>query len=156
MKNLAALELKVPPVVVFLVFAGAIVLVHKLCPAAEISIPARRGLTLLLGAIGGSLGVAGVATFLWLRTTIHPECPERTTKLVTCGIYRISRNPMYTGLLFALAALALHFANILAFLFLPGFVLYMNRFQIRPEERILRNKFGPEFDAFTRATRRWL
>ena len=156
MKYSVDLELKIQPAFVFLTCAGVIALVHAACPWADFHLPARRLLTLLLGAFGGFLGVAAVATFLRLRTTIHPECPERTVKLVTCGIYRISRNPMYTGLLFALTAEAVHFANVLAFLLLPGFVLYMTRFQIMPEERTLRAKFGTEFEAFTHATRRWL
>ena len=153
---MSRLELKVPPVGVFLLCAGAIWLAHAFCPGADVHLPGRRYLVLLLGGAGGILGAGGVAMFLCARTTVHPECPERAARLVTTGIYRFSRNPMYTGLLFALAAEAVHFGNAAGCLLLPVFVAYMNRFQIVPEERALRNKFGAAYDAFARATRRWL
>ena len=153
---MSRLELKVPPVAVFLVCAGAIWLAHAACPGADVHLPGRRLLVPLLGACGGFLGAGAVAMFLRARTTVHPECPERAARLVTTGIYRLSRNPMYTGLLFALAAEAVHFGNAAGFLMLPAFVAYLNRFQIAPEERALRAKFGAAYDVFTRATRRWL
>ena len=153
---MARLELKVPPVAVFLVCAGAIWLAHAVCPGADVTLPDRRLIVLLLGVAGGGLGAGAVAMFLCARTTVHPECPERAARLVTTGVYRLSRNPMYTGLLFALAAEAVHFGNAAGFLMLPVFVAYLNRFQIAPEERALREKFGPRYEAFCRTTRRWL
>jgi protein-S-isoprenylcysteine O-methyltransferase Ste14 len=55
---------------------------------------------------------------------------------------------MYVGLLFVLAAWAVWLCKPLAFLFLPAFVMYMNRFQILPEERALSAEFGSEFNAY--------
>ena len=63
---------------------------------------------------------------------------------------------MYAGLLCVLAGGALALGNALALLAPAAFVAYMNRFQIRPEERALREKFGVAFDAYARAVRRWL
>jgi protein-S-isoprenylcysteine O-methyltransferase Ste14 len=68
----------------------------------------------------------------------------------------MSRNPMYVGLLLLLAGWALHLSHPLALLGLPAFVAYMNRFQIAPEERALRAKFGPAYEDYARAVRRWL
>ena len=72
------------------------------------------------------------------------------------GVYRFSRNPMYLGFLLILAAWAIHLSNALAALFLPAFVVYMNRFQIEPEERVLLAKFGPAFSQYMATVRRWV
>jgi len=76
--------------------------------------------------------------------------------LVARGIYRYSRNPMYLGFLLLLTALACYLMNAAAFILLPLFLLYMNRFQIVPEERHLLQKFGTEYQAYTTQVRRWL
>ena len=82
--------------------------------------------------------------------------PDRSAALVAGGIYRSSRNPMYLGFLLLLAAWACWLANPLALAGLPAFVLYLNRFQIAPEERALRARFGDAYDGYARAVRRWL
>lgn len=151
-----SLELKAPPVLQFGLFALAMWGVDLQCPQATLSIPWRRPLAVVIFAAGFSCGVAGVICFLRARTTVHPGRPERAGKLVTRGIYRITRNPMYLGLLLMLAAWALVLSNAPAIVLLPGFVFCMNRLQILPEERILRAKFGAEFEAYARSVRRWL
>ena len=76
--------------------------------------------------------------------------------LVTGGVFALTRNPMYLGVLLVLLAWAIYLTNILTLLFLPGFVWYMDRFQIEPEERALTSLFGPEFTAYAARVRRWL
>lgn len=76
--------------------------------------------------------------------------------MVRSGIYRFSRNPMYLGLLLVLAAVAVTFPSAPGVLVLALFVGYLDRFQIRPEERALLQKFGTEYAAYQRAVRRWL
>ena len=150
------LELKLPPAVQFLAFAAAMWAVDRGCPGAGFTMPFRKATALALFAVGLGWGATGVWAFLRARTTIHPERPERAAVLVTTGLYRFSRNPMYLGLLLVLAGESLALANGLAMLALPAFVICMDCFQIRPEERILRGKFGAGFDAYARAVRRWL
>lgn len=150
------LELKIPPPVIFLACAGAMELAASHCPWAAIPVPFRKILTMFPVLLGGALGAAGIWTFLKARTTIHPNRPEHSAALVTTGLYRISRNPMYLGLLLILAGWAIFLANLAAFGFLPAFVFVMNRLQILPEERILRGKFGPGYDAYCRTVRRWI
>lgn len=72
------------------------------------------------------------------------------------GVYCFSRNPMYLGFLLALAGWIVYLSNVLAALLLPAFVAYMNRFQIKPEERALLTKFGPSFAHYMAAVPRWL
>jgi len=150
------LELKIPPVAIFAICAGAMWGLDSQCPFAALSVPWKWPLAIVLflpGLIGGSVGVLN---FFQARTTVHPGRPEHASALVTSGIYRFSRNPMYLGLLLMLASWALVLANGLSMVLLPVFVVYMNRFQIQPEERFLSKKFGEKFDAYARAVRRWI
>jgi protein-S-isoprenylcysteine O-methyltransferase Ste14 len=82
--------------------------------------------------------------------------PDAASSLVADGVYRWTRNPMYLGFLIALAGWAAYLANVASALVLPLFVLYMNRFQIVPEERALAARFGPQFEDYRRSVRRWL
>jgi protein-S-isoprenylcysteine O-methyltransferase Ste14 len=107
-------------------------------------------------AIGLAIALSAVAWFRRARTTVNPLAPETVSSLVTSGIYRVTRNPMYLGLLFALLAWAVLLANPIALIFLPLFVLYMNRFQIGPEETALEARFGSEFLSYKAGVRRWL
>lgn len=71
-------------------------------------------------------------------------------------LYRLTRNPMYLGFLWILLGWGIFLSNALAFLILPGFVFYMNRFQIEPEERALTRLFGQAFVAYATQVRRWI
>ena len=82
--------------------------------------------------------------------------PETTASIVTTGIYRVTRNPMYLGLAFVLMGWATYLANLAALLLVPAFVAYMTRFQIKPEERALLAKFGLSFAEYLAAVRRWI
>lgn len=97
-----------------------------------------------------------LAVFRQAGTTINPMSPDKSSYLVTSGIYRLSRNPMYVGLLLLLAAWGVYLANVVSFLGLPAFALYMNHFQIVPEEQVLQTKFADEFVAYKQRVRRWL
>ncbi len=91
-----------------------------------------------------------------VRTTVSPLNPEQTEHFVSDGVYRFSRNPMYAGLGCWLVAWAGYLAHPLPWLFLAAFVAYMTRFQIMPEERVLVQKFGAEYESYCRRVRRWL
>ncbi|HSB48970.1 MAG TPA: isoprenylcysteine carboxylmethyltransferase family protein, partial [Burkholderiales bacterium] len=106
--------------------------------------------------MGGIFVIAGTISFALARTTINPMKPETTSSLVRSGVYGISRNPMYVGLLFVLAGWAAYLASAWALLGLVAFVPYMNRFQIAPEERALSALFGTEYTAYASKVRRWL
>jgi protein-S-isoprenylcysteine O-methyltransferase Ste14 len=118
--------------------------------------PARRILAGCLALAGVSIAILGVLSFRRAGTTVNPMQPEKASSLVTSGIYRVTRNPMYLGLLLGLIAWAVFLSNVLAFLFLPAFILYLNRFQIGPEEAALTRLFGQEFVHYQSHVRRWL
>jgi protein-S-isoprenylcysteine O-methyltransferase Ste14 len=110
----------------------------------------------LLLAAGIMVAGAGVLEFRRARTTVNPTTPQAASSMVRSGIYRHTRNPMYLGMLLVLTAWAAWLANPAATAVLPAFLLYINRFQIEPEERILARLFADEFDAYRRSVRRWL
>lgn len=150
------LELKVPPLILVMLCMLLMWGISRLYAELDASIPGALVLAGLLAAGGVFIAVAGVINFRQARTTVDPTAPERTTSIVSSGIYKSSRNPMYLGFALCLTAWAVWLENPPAFLVLPGFVLYMNLFQIRPEERMLSKKFGDEYTRYRQSVRRWL
>ncbi len=150
------LELKIPPVLVWLIMGAAMLGVSYAVPGLSFTVPGRVAIALVLVVLGEGLAVAGVAAFRRGRTTVNPLTPNASSSVVTSGVYRVSRNPMYLGFLIALVGWAVFLANAGAALFLPAFVVYMTQFQIKPEERALLAKFGSEFALYMSRVRRWL
>lgn len=150
------LDLKVPPVLVWLVFAGAMSGVTYVAPGFSYKLPARLALALALVVLGGAIAIAGVVVFRSRRTTVNPLSPGASTSVVSSGVYSVSRNPMYLGFVLALAGWALYLSNAAAALLLPAFLAYLTQYQIKPEERALLAKFGPEFAQYMARVRRWL
>lgn len=150
------LEHKVPPPVVAVLVGTAMWFLAPLGPALPLAQGARPVIAAGLLAAGLAFDVAGLLAFRAARTTINPLRPERASSLVTHGVYRITRNPMYVGLGFVLLAWAVQLSALLALLGPPAFVLYITRFQIRPEERVLREAFGERYLEYAARVRRWL
>ena len=153
---MSSLELKVPPPAVALLFGLLMWLASSLVAPVEVPSAFRVGAPLVLVSVGLVFGVAGMISFWRAKTTMNPTKPTATSVLVTSGAFRITRNPMYLSLLLYLLAWAVYLSNWLALLFVPVFVLYINRFQIRPEERALSSLFGQEYAAYKERVRRWL
>ncbi len=151
-----ALELKVPPVVLSALCAAASYGLARGGPGLAFALPGTTVAACLLAVFGAVIAVAGVAVFVRSKTTVNPHRPDKTSSVVASGVYRMTRNPMYFGLLLILAAWALYLSNAAAALPLPAFVAYMNRFQIEPEERALKAKFGSPFSDYMAAVGRWL
>ena len=151
-----ALELKIPPPAVAALMAVAMWGISALAPLVEAPAIVRVVAAVLITLAGGVFSIAGIVSFRVARTTINPMKPEATTSLVCSGIYRLTRNPMYVGLFFVLVAWAVFLSSAWALLVPVAFVLYMNRFQIAPEERVLSAMFGTEYSAYKSTVRRWL
>ncbi len=147
---------KVLPLVTFLFCAAMIFTLSRLFPGATWHLPHARWVARLVATVGGIFGVSGIMAFLRARTSLLPNHPERAATLVTTGIYRVSRNPMYVGLLLVLIAEVVYMNTIPGVMALPLFVAVLQRWQIRPEEEALRAKFGADYAVYARRTRRWL
>lgn len=148
------LELKVPPVVVWLATALLMRLSTSIGPQFGWLRQPAIAVALVLG--GMFLGVLGVVSFQRAHTTVDPRHPQKMTALVTSGVYRATRNPMYLGMLLTLAGWALWLGHLLPLFFLPPFVLFLNRWQIAPEERALERAFGAEYTLYRARARRWI
>jgi protein-S-isoprenylcysteine O-methyltransferase Ste14 len=153
---MSALELRVPPLAQLVVAALLAIAIESLLPQLTVQHPYKVAGAATLAVVGGVIAVAGVVAFRRKGTTLNPLAPERSSAMVRDGVYRVSRNPMYLGMLLMLAAVVLYLSNVAAALVaMPLFIWYMNRFQIVPEERFLQQKFGAEYTQFLREVRRW-
>ncbi|TWO68033.1 isoprenylcysteine carboxylmethyltransferase family protein [Caenimonas sedimenti] len=151
-----ALELKIPPPALAVGLALLMWLTSLLVEPLPMSFGARLGAALALAAIGQSISISGMLAFRRAKTTVNPFKPDTASALVTNSVYRFTRNPMYVGLLLTLLGWAAFLSSPAALLFLIAFVLYMNRFQIEPEERVLSSLFGTDFTAYKARVRRWV
>jgi protein-S-isoprenylcysteine O-methyltransferase Ste14 len=155
-EDMHALEHRIPPPVVALLIAMAMWGVAQGLPALQVPGILRFGLANTLFAVGIILAALGIRALRQARTTINPVQPELAAAIVTSGVYRYTRNPMYVGLAGVLTGWA-------AFLAVPWtlfgpvvFVLFITRFQIIPEENALGLKFSLEYGAYKNKVRRWL
>ena len=149
------LELKIPPPVYMLLIAGSMWFLDKTIPVSElISSPWNKlgylPIILALFTDGTSL-----MQFFRSHTTANPIHPGKASKLVTTGVYRITRNPMYVGLLFLLIGWAVLLGSFSTFLLLPIFIFLITTQQIIPEERVLEEKFGQQYLDYKNTVNRW-
>jgi protein-S-isoprenylcysteine O-methyltransferase Ste14 len=151
-----ALELKIPPPLVALLIAVAMWGISLATPLADVPAQARLIMAIAIAIAGIAAATSGVAAFRRAKTTTNPLKPETSSTLVTSGIYRITRNPMYVGLALVLLAWAVFLSSAWALLGLLVFVPYITRFQIIPEERILSGMFGAAYSEYQTKVRRWL
>src|SRR5689334_4253643 len=151
-----ALELRIPPPVVALLAGAAMWGIALVTPRMDIPDFVRVAAGITLAIAGIATAVSGVIAFRRASTTVNPLKPETTSALVTTGVYRHTRNPMYVGLGLALLGWAAYLASIPALLGPPAFVAYISRFQIAPEERALAALFGTAFADYRARVRRWL
>lgn len=151
-----ALETRVPPPLVALLLAGAMVLVAQVTPGVPVPPMLRWGVVATLLGVGLSFDVRGLLAFRRAHTTVNPLRPQRASQLVTAGVYGRTRNPMYVGLALFLTAVAAWLAAPAALLGPVAFVAYITRFQILPEERALQARFGEAYQAYCARVPRWL
>lgn len=150
------LELRIPPPIVAFFFAGVAWAVARATPALALPLPLRTGVAIALALAGVGFVVAGVRAFRHAATTIHPLKPEKASAIVSSGVFGISRNPMYVGLVLVLVAWAVFLSSPAALVGPVGLALYLTRFQIVPEERALATKFGDAYADYTARVRRWI
>ena len=90
------------------------------------------------------------------KTTVSPVTPKNASALVSTGIYRYTRNPMYLGMLMLIIAIGLWIGNLMIIPASALFVWYITAYQIIPEEEALREKFGQAYDEYCNQVRRWI
>jgi len=153
----SAVPPRIPPLALTLLLVALMWAAARAWPHYSFAAP-WLSLLAAAAAVGGLLiCLLGVASFRRAGTTVDPRRPTGTSALVAHGIYRYSRNPMYLGMLFVVAAWGLYLGHWPALACGPlAFVLYLDRIQIVAEERALEQKFGDAYRAYARAVRRWI
>ncbi len=150
------LELKIIPVIQVIIIAAFMYGAAQFLPVSTTLLEYKWLIWGVFIAIGSFFGLAGIVSFYLAKTTVNPEKPEKASTLVTSGIYKVTRNPMYVGLVCFLIAWAAWLGSLYSLVFIVVFVLYMNRFQITPEERALTKLFGQDYQDYCQKVRRWL
>jgi protein-S-isoprenylcysteine O-methyltransferase Ste14 len=151
-----ALEHRIPPPFVVVMIGGAMWLIARVTPQVILPGGLRLGLVSSLVGFGLGVGGAGFRAFARARTTIDPVNLESASALVTTGIFRLTRNPMYVGFAALLAAWAIWLQAPWALTGVLAFMAFIWRFQILPEERVMSTKFGSPYDDYRNRVRRWL
>jgi protein-S-isoprenylcysteine O-methyltransferase Ste14 len=150
------LEHKIPPPIIGILSAGMMWVIayysFQINPPPMLA-NSIAGFFLVIGLL---LDTGGLIAFIRKKTKINPLKIETASSLVTRGIYRITRNPMYLGMAFLLTGFGVWLSTPLAFVGVAFFVGYITRFQIIPEERALNGLFGEEYRQYCQRVRRWL
>ena len=150
------MALKIPPLLQFIISLLSIRLLAEFLPTMAAAGVGRYLLASLLITLAFAIAIAGIIGFHAAGTTIDPRYPERSEVLVTSGIYRLTRNPMYVALAMLQVAYCLYLGTFFGLLVMTGFILFMNRFQIEAEERALEQSFGDEYRRYKSKVRRWI
>ena len=151
-----SLENRIPPPLVVVLIGAAMAVIAWFTPALEIGSNVRFAVGGIAIALGALVAVQGARMFWRNKTTISPVDLESASALVTSGVFRFSRNPMYVGFTAMLVGWAVCLAAPWALVGPVAFVLFTNRFQIIPEERVMRDKFGQAYDDYQAQVRRWI
>ena len=150
------LECLIPPPVVALIVGLGMEGVARAVAPLDAPDWLMTALALALAAAGVAIAASGVVAFRRAGANIDPHHIDRGEALVTGGPYRFTRNPMYLGITLVLSAYAVYLARPVELLGPAIFAAYLTRFQIAPEERAMRAKFGAAYTEYARATRRWI
>ncbi len=154
--NLNWLELKIPPPLLALLSAGMLWWLAQQLPDSWALPFNSLYVGLIVAGLGMVFDLSALLAFRRARTTVNPLQPASSRALVTSGVYRYTRNPMYLGLILVLSGWTLYLGQWLLLPLVGLVMLYLTRFQIMPEERILTPLFGEEYRTWMCQVRRWL
>lgn len=149
------LELRLPPLPLTFIFAVFIWITDSLLPLG-FDFTGQALLASFFLFLGLLFILPAAFSFFKAKTTVDPRTPNKSNTLVISGLYKISRNPMYVGMLLCLIALSVAQGNLISVLISFLFALYLTRFQIKPEERFLTEKFSEQYLQYCEQVRRWL
>ena len=132
----------------------AMPILHFLCPVSRVIHFPWNLLGIAPLSIGIVLNLAADKAFKQKGTTVKPF--EESIALITTGVFRISRHPMYMGMALILLGIAVLLGSLTPYVIIPVFVILMEVVFIREEERMLEEKFGRVWLAYKKKARRWI
>ena len=121
-----------------------------------IYLPYKHSISILMFLVGTLILINPVFKFIKSKTTVNPIKFRKVSKLITTGIFKYSRNPMYLGLIFIIISTSIFYLNYYSIITPFIFYFWINRFQIKREEIFLEKKFGKEYVSYKSKTRRWI
>ena len=148
------LNTKIPPPIVAILFA--VMIFYFSDSFAHVDLPFKIYISLFFVLLGFFITFSSARNFKKKETTVNPIKPEEASQLVTDGFFKITRNPMYLGMLLFLLGLSIYNGLIVGLVFLPLFVGYITFFQIIPEESAMIEIFGEDYKAYMKKVRRWI
>ena len=148
------LNTKIPPPIVAILFA--VMIFYFSDSFAYVDLPFKIYISLFFVLLGFFITFSSARNFKNKETTVNPIKPEEASQLVTDGFFKITRNPMYLGMLLFLLGLSIYNGLIVGLVFLPLFVGYITFFQIIPEESAMIEIFGEDYKAYMKKVRRWI
>ena len=148
------LNTKIPPPIVAVLFA--VMIFYFSDSFAYVDLPFKIYISLFFVLLGFFTTFSSARNFKKKETTVNPIKPEEASKLVTDGFFKITRNPMYLGMLLFLLGLSIYNGLIVGLVILPLFVGYITFFQIIPEESAMIKIFGEDYKAYMKKVRRWI
>lgn len=147
---------RIPP----LLLIGILAFLMWLLSTVTWTVPIAESIRLISASIpltvAAVFSLGGVMAFRVAKTTVDPRTPAKASTLVTSGVYRYSRNPMYVAFALYLLAWAIYLAAPWSLGGVAGFVVFMDRLQIPAEEQALESLFGDDFRRYQAQVRRWL
>ena len=146
--------MKIPPLIQMTICCVIAIVLATYLPLY--SFEAHWLVVVTVGLAGTLFLLPAVVSFVRQNTTVNPQTPSAATTLVTNGVYGVTRNPMYVGMLLLLLSFALWIGDASAFVAVLIFFLTIDRFQIRREEESLRQIFGPAFEEYAKRVPKWL
>ena len=151
------LELKIHPPII-LVSCGVFAWLISITAATPFDFPKNVTITfaIITVIVGLVLAISAIFKFHRAETTLDPTKPGDSSVLVTSGVFRFTRNPMYLALLLILVGWVVYLGSIAGFIVPLIFITYISRFQIRPEERYLASRFGKAYSDYCNEVKRWI
>lgn len=151
------MKTKIPPPVIMFLFGVFIYLEDRYFPIGiSVQFEGQRITTICIVIVAACIIVLSMLEFTKAKTTVDPLRPERASSLVSSGIFRFTRNPMYLGMAILLIAWCCKLGDLLGLFIIPFFMWYMTIFQIKPEEEVMLTLFGDEYADYKKRVRRWL
>jgi len=144
---------KIMPTTWLLVSLLAMVVLHMLVPIFTVNTYAWKMLGLIPLGVGIYLNIDADRSFKQAKTTVKPF--QESSVLVTSGVFRITRNPMYLGFMLVLLGIAFLLGTLSPWLVILAFYVLMERVYILVEEQMLAEKFGSQWEGYQKRTRRW-
>ncbi len=149
------LELKIPPPGYAIIIGLLMWSLNKYFPISHWVISPWNRVGIVLIVLAFMMDLSSLYLFLKKHTTPSPFSPKKASSLVTTGLYQYTRNPMYVGLLVILTGYAIWLGSVTPFFLLPVFYWLITHMQIKPEEAILKEMFGTDYQIYKSRVRRW-